>query len=380
MKIPYIDLKAQWRVERKTLLPIISKTFSKGEFVLGKEIEKFEKNISKVCGTKYAVALNSGTDALTLGLKLLGVKKGDEVITPPNSFISSTTSIAHIGAKPVFADVFKDQNIDPDQIEKKITKKTKAIVVVHMNGKACEMSEILKICKKFKLKLIEDCAHSLGSYYKSKKNLGNYGLSGCFSFYPTKQITSGEGGMIITNNKKFYSIAKKLRAFGIDNDPSKRLKAGHYDVKLLGYNYRLTEFQAGLAYQQLKRYSKNLQIRRKNAQLYSDQFKNVKNLFIDKFDKNNSYFLCQIILKSKKIRDGLLDLLKQKKIGHSIHYAKPLPSLYYYKKKYNIPLINYKNSKFYSDRVISLPVYNLLKEKEIKKVCSIIKKFCEKIN
>ena len=186
--------------------------------------------------------------------------------------------------------------------------------------------------------------------------------------------------MIITNNKKFYKIAKKLRAFGIDNDPSKRKLAGHYDVKYLGFNYRLTEFQACLAYQQLSRYKKNLKIRKKNAQLYFNQFKKNKNIFIDDFDENNSYFLCQIILKSKKIRNGLLDILKQKKIGHSIHYAKPLPSLYYYKKKYNIPKKNYKDSKFYSDRVLSLPVYNLLKEKEIRKICLIIKNYCEDLN
>ena len=362
-------------------IALVSKIIKSGWLSHGKYTSRLEKKFCDYTGAKYAIALSSCTAALHVSCLAANLKKGDEVIVPCQSHTATSHAIEYTGAKPIFVDTEKyNGNIDVKNLEKKINKKTKAIVVVHMNGKACEMSEILKICKKFKLKLIEDCAHSLGSHYKSKKHLGNYGLSGCFSFYPTKQITSGEGGMIITNNKKFYSIAKKLRAFGIDNDPSKRLRAGHYDVKHLGYNYRLTEFQAGLAYQQLKKYSKNLKIRRKNAKLYTDQFKNVKNLFIDKFDNNNSYFLCQIILKSKKIRDGLLDLLKQKKIGHSIHYAKPLPSLYYYKKKYNIPLRYYKNSKFYSDRVISLPVYNLLKEKEIKRVCSIIKKYCEKIN
>ena len=217
MKIPYIDLKAQWRVERKTLLPIISKTFSKGEFVLGKEIEKFEKNISKVCGTKYAVALNSGTDALTLGLKLLGVKKGDEVITPPNSFISSTTSIAHIGAKPVFADVFKDQNIDPDQIEKKITKKTKAIMPVHLTGRICEMKRITEISKKYNIPIIEDAAQSIGSKYHNKPS-GSFGDIGCFSAHPIKNLNAcGDAGFLVTNNIDFYKRAKILRNHGLEN-------------------------------------------------------------------------------------------------------------------------------------------------------------------
>ena len=149
MKIPYINLPLQWNKEKKFLLPIINRILEKGEYVGGKEIKIFEKNISKTCGTKYAVALNSGTDALILGLYLLGVKSGDEVITPPNSFISSTSSISHIGAKPVFVDVLKDQNINPDLIEKAITKKTKAIMPVHLTGRIAEMNEIMRISKKY---------------------------------------------------------------------------------------------------------------------------------------------------------------------------------------------------------------------------------------
>ena len=155
MKIPYVDLKIQWANEKRELLPIIEKILSKGTYVIGSEIDLFEKNVAKICGVKYAVALNSGTDALTIGLKLLGVKKGDEVITPPNSFISSTTSITHIGAVPVFADVLDDQNIDPSEIRKKITKKTKAIMPVHLTGRLCEMREIKKISKNLEYRLLK---------------------------------------------------------------------------------------------------------------------------------------------------------------------------------------------------------------------------------
>ncbi len=362
-------------------LKLVSNIIKSGWLSHGKYTSKLEKKFCDYTGAKYAIAVSSCTAALHISCLAANLKKGDEVLVPSQSHTATSHAVEYTGAMPVFVDTDKySGNIDSQNIIKKITKNTKAIIVVHMNGKACEMYDILKICKRYNLKLIEDCAHSLGSNYKGKKHLGNYGLSGCFSFYPTKQITSGEGGMIITNNKKFYLIAKKLRAFGIDNDPSKRKLAGHYDVKYLGFNYRLTEFQACLAYQQLSRYQKNLKVRRKNVEIYINSLKNIKNIFIENFDRNNSYFLCQIILKTKKIRNGLLDELKQNKIGHSIHYAKPLPSLFYYKKKYNIPKKNYKNSKFYSDRVLSLPVYNLLKEKEINKICFVIKNYCEKLN
>ncbi len=366
---------------KNTDLHLVSNVIKSGWLSHGKYTSKLERKFCDYTGAKYSIAVSSCTAALHLSCLAANLKTGDEVIVPSQSHTATSHAVEYTGAKPIFVDTEKyTGNININNIIKKITKKTKAIIIVHMNGKACDMNSILKICKAHNLKLIEDCAHSLGSYYRNKKHLGNYGISGCFSFYPTKQITSGEGGMIITNNKKFYKIAKKLRAFGIDNDPSRRKLAGHYDVKYLGFNYRLTEFQACLAYQQLSRYKRNLKIRRKNAHLYFNQFKNNKNIFIDDFDENNSYFLCQIILKSKKIRNGLLNILKQKKIGHSIHYAKPLPSLYYYKKKYNIPKENYKDSKFYSDRVLSLPVYNLLKEKEIRKICLIIKNYCEQLN
>ena len=168
MKINYVSLDKQSKDQSQNLLKIFKSCLDKSIFVNGDEVNKFEKKVSKKCGTKYAVALNSGTDALTLALKLLGIKKGDEVITPPNSFISSTSSIIHLGAKPVFADVLNDQNIDPYKIEKKITKKTKAIMPVHLTGRICEMNEIMNISKKYKIPVIEDAAQSIGSRYYNK--------------------------------------------------------------------------------------------------------------------------------------------------------------------------------------------------------------------
>ena len=161
MKIPYVNIIKQYKYERKHLLSIIDNVLSSGNWVGGKEIEIFEKSIAKICNTKYCVSLNSGTDALTLALHMLGVKKGDEVITPPNSFVASTAVVVHLGAKPVFVDVKKDQNIDENKIEEKITKKTKAIMPVHLTGRMCSMDKIVNIGKKYNIPIIEDCAQSL---------------------------------------------------------------------------------------------------------------------------------------------------------------------------------------------------------------------------
>ena len=173
------------------------------------EVVTFENNIKKICGTKFAVSLNSGTDALTLGLCLIGVRRGDEVITPSNSFISSTSVITHVGAKPVFVDVLRDQNIDPEMIEKAITKKTKAIMPVHLTGRVAEMKEIIKISEKYKIPIIEDAAQSIGSKYYGRPS-GSFGKVGCFSAHPLKNLNGiGDCGFLTTSDKKLFLSAKK---------------------------------------------------------------------------------------------------------------------------------------------------------------------------
>ena len=217
MKIPYVNLARQWKFEKKKLLKIIEKTLENENWVGGKSIQLFEKKISKMCNTRYAVALNSGTDALTLALHLLGVKKGDEVITTPNSFIASTAVIIHLGAKPVFVDVLPDQNMDPSKLEKAITKKTKAIMPVHLTGRVSEMNEILKISNKNNIPIIEDCAQSIGSKYFNKPS-GSFGKVGCFSAHPLKNLNAiGDSGYLTTNDKKIYDKVIELRSHGMVN-------------------------------------------------------------------------------------------------------------------------------------------------------------------
>ena len=218
MKIPFVNIIKQYKSERKKLLSVIDKTLSSGNWIGGDEVEKFEKNISTICKTKYCVSLNSGTDALTLGLHLLGVRKGDEVITPANSFIASTAVIVHLGAKPVFVDVKDDQNIDENKIEKKITNKTKAIMPVHLTGRLCAMDKIMKISKKYKIPVIEDGAQSILSKHKNKMS-GAWGTVGCFSTHPLKNLNaSGDGGFLTTGNKKIYDQIRNLRSHGMEDD------------------------------------------------------------------------------------------------------------------------------------------------------------------
>ena len=256
-------------------------------------------------------------------------------------------------------------------LKKKITNKTKGIILVHMNGWACNLKKLQKFCNRKKIKIIEDCAHALGTTHH-KKHVGNFGISGSFSFYPTKQITTGEGGMLVTNNKKFYNNLKKLKAFGIDKDIKERKKPGEYDVKLLGFNYRMTDFQACMGFGQIINYKNFLIKRRRVAKRYYKNFLKTKELKQLNYSNENSYFIYPIFVKK---RDNLIRFLKKNKIGFSIHYPIIVPMMSYYKKKYKCKKNNYINSITYANTNISLPVYPSLKNKEIDHISNKIIKF-----
>tara|TARA_A100001015_G_scaffold237101_1_gene269609 strand:- start:197 stop:901 length:705 start_codon:yes stop_codon:yes gene_type:complete len=234
-----------------------------------------------------------------------------------------------------------------------------------MNGFSCNISKIKKILKNKKIQIIEDCAHGLGTLFDNK-HVGNFGISGVFSFYPTKQITTGEGGMLITNNKKFANKIKSLKAFGIDKDITQRKIPGYYDVKELGINYRMTDFQAAIGYNQLKRYPAELELRKKNAKYLHTLLKNVKNIDLPDFNKDYSYFIFPI---HSKARQKIINKLKNKKIGFSIHYAKALHQMTYYK-NYNFKL---SNAEKYAKTNLSLPIYGKLSKKELEYIYKAIK-------
>ena len=366
MKLPYINLNQQWNAEKKKLLPIISKVLSRGVYVGGSEISKFERRVSKICGKKYAVALNSGTDALTLSLFLLNIKKGDEVITPPNSFISSTTSIHHVGAKPVFVDVLNDQNIDPKLIEKAITKKTKAIMPVHLTGRVCQMDKILSISKKYKIPIIEDAAQSIGSKFM-KKPSGSFGEINCFSVHPLKNLNAcGDGGFLVTNNKKIYNSALKMRNHGLED---------RNIVKSFGFISRMDNLQAAILNFRLSNLKNVIKKRRQNANYYIQNIN--RDFYLLPFEKKNEFNTYHTFVIQTKFRNKLKNYLEKKGIGTAIHY--PIPIHFQPAAKY----LRYKKGHFpkaekQAKEILTLPIHQNLKTKDLQKVVNCLNKFAKK--
>jgi len=249
----------------------ISKVIKSKWIGSGAVTEEFEKKFKEYKKSKYALSVNSCTAALHLSLIYCGVKRNDEVITTPMTFASTINSIAMIGAKPVLADIDPETfNIDPKNIEKKITKKTKALLIVHLAGLPCDIIKIQKIAKKYKLKIIEDCAHAIETKYNNR-HVGNFGDAGCFSFYSTKNLTTGEGGMIICKDKKIYEKIRIARLHGLSKDAWKRnlpesvlkKKYEHYDVSEIGFKYNMIDINAAMGIVQLKKLEKHWRVRRK---------------------------------------------------------------------------------------------------------------------
>jgi len=365
MKINYVNLPKQYKVERKKLLSIIDKTLATGQYVGGDQVQKFEKQISKLLKVKHCVALNSGTDALTLGLHAIGVRRNDEVITAPNSFIASTAVIVHLGAKPVFVDVKNDQCINPDLIEKAITKKTKAIMVVHLTGRVCEMDKILKISKKYKIPIIEDAAQAIGSKYKDKM-AGSLGEVGCFSAHPLKNLNAlGDSGYLTTNSKKIANFLKDIRNHGM----AKRNK-----IKNFGYVSRMDNLQAAILNFRLKNLGKIINKRRINAKFYMNNL-NKKFIFMPKENSNefNTYhtFVVQVANRNK-----LKSYLEKKGIETTIHYPIPI-HLQPAARKLKYKLGDFKITENQSKKILTLPINQFLKKRDLKKICKEINNFYE---
>ena len=359
-------------INKSDLNDVIS-ILKSGWLTHGKYSEEFEKIFINYTKSKYATVLSSCTAGLHLACLALGVGKGDEVIVPTITHTATAHSVEYTGAKPIFVQCdMLTGNMDLNDLKRKINKKTKVIIPVHMSGIMVDIFKIKDICKGSDIKIIEDCAHALGSKLKDK-HAGTIGDLGVFSFYPTKQITTGEGGMVITNNKSLIDKISKLKAFGIDTPINKRKKPGLYDVKSLGYNYRMTDFQAVLGLNQIKRYEKNLLSRKQIAKTYF-KFLNNKKITMPEFSNDNSYYIFQINFKSGNLREKAIKKLKENGIGFGIMYAKPVPLLKYYKKKYGYRINNFKISKLYSDRCLSLPCYPSLKKVEVKHICKILNK------
>ena len=370
----FVRLKAILNItDRKvSYLKRVIKTIKSGWLAHGKNSTLLEDLFIKYTKANFCTTVSNCTSGIHAVCIALGLNKDHEVIVPAQTHVATAHAAAITGAKVRFADIdYKTGNILFSEIKKLTNKKTKCLIVVHMTGLSCEMDKIVSFCRKKKIFLIEDCAHGLGTTYK-KKHVGNFGEAGIFSFYPTKQITTGEGGVIISNNKILMEKIKIIKSIGVNTPPEKRKIQGVYDVTHLGLNYRLTDFQAALAIGQMQRYKQNLNNRRKNAKYYIRELKKIKGVEVQDFNIEHSYFILQVFFKNIKIRNNILSILKNKKIGSSIHYARSVPMMSYYKKKYNLKKTNFINSENYGSNSISLPTHQFISKKMIDKIIKII--------
>jgi len=366
MKIEVIDLKKRFQEEKHEILKCINRVLKKGSFILTSEVQNFENSICKFTGSRHCLGLNSGTDALMMSLWSSGIKKGDEVITSPISFIASASSIIHVGARPVFVDIDDDLNMNPDLIESAITKKTKAIMPVHWTGRVCKMDKILKIAKKNNFIVIEDAAQAMGAYYK-KKHAGTFGKVSAFSTHPLKNLNGlGDGGFIITNEKKIYDKIKLYRNHGLK---------GRDNVEIIGVNSRLDSLNAEILNFRLKRLKNIILRRQKNINLYK-KFITSNNVNIIE-DKNTEYNANAMFITLCKDRDKLQKYLNKFNIQSLVYYKTPL-HLHKATKFLGYKRGDFPNAERLAKKVLSFPHHQHLTKNEIKFVSNRINKFYEK--
>ena len=343
----------------------------------GPNLRKFEKKFSSFTNSKYSIAVSNATSALFLSLKALGIKHNDQVIVPDLTFVATASSVFQTGGTPILADVDDDLNISIESIKQKITPRTKAIIPVHFAGKSCNISEIMKIARKNNLFVIEDCAHAIGTYHKGK-HVGTFGNTGCFSFYPTKNITTLEGGMIITKSKILEKRIKMLKNQGITKTLNERFSNGkpwEYDIIEPGYNFRLDEMRSALGISQLEQL-KNFNNKRRNAAKdYSEKLKDIKGISEPKIINKNEHtfhlYIIKILENYNLNRDGLFQKFLKKGIRTSVHY-KPLHE-FTLLKNMNKKNSKLKNTKKLYKQILSLPLYPNITKKEQDLVIKVIK-------
>ncbi|MBD3313679.1 aminotransferase class I/II-fold pyridoxal phosphate-dependent enzyme [Candidatus Woesearchaeota archaeon] len=345
----------------------VTEVLKSGQLSLGPKLPEFESRFAEYVGTKYAVAVSSGTAGLHLSMKTLGLKPGDEVITSPFSFIASANCITYERAKPVFADIDPDTfNIDPEKIKEAIGPKTKAILPVHIFGLPADMKPIKDIAEDKGIRIIEDACEALGAEYHKRK-IGNSGNPAVFAFYPNKQMTTGEGGMIVTDDESLYKAWCALRNQG-------RTGGEWLDHKYIGYNYRLSDVNCAIGLAQLKKINLILKKREEAASRYSEKLRRIEGVTIPKTIENlkRSWFVYVVQLDKGIDRDKVIDLLKERGIASKAY----LPAIHLqaaYKEKFNYKKGDYPVCEEVSSSTIALPFFTSLKESEIERVCNALK-------
>jgi len=350
----------------------------------GPKVQKFESLFKEYKGSKYAMALNSCTAALHLAMLSIGIKSGDEILVPSMTFAATANSVIHAGGVPIFVDCEKEtMNIDPNDIEKKITPKTKAIIPVHFAGRACDMDAITDIAESYDLKIVEDCAHAIETEYHGKK-AGTFGEIGCFSFYVTKNIVTGEGGMAITNNPDYSEKIKIMALHGMSKDAWKRFSDSgykHYQVVYDGFKYNMMDIQAAIGIHQISRISKYWERREEIWNRYNEAFADLPVItpYLVEPNTKHAYHLYTLLIdidKSNIPRDRFLEEMTKLNIGVGVHYI-ALNLHPYYQETYGYRPGDFPNSEWISERTVSLPISAKLTDEDVEDVIKATRSILE---
>lgn len=364
VKVPYADLGLQARSRKKELLTAFERVLDSGQYILGPSVAQFEKEFAAYCGTRYALGLSNGTSALILTFRALGIGPGDEVITAPNSFIASASSIALAGGKPVFADIGKDMNLDPASVERAITKKTKGILPVHLAGRPAKMKEILELAKRRGLFVVEDAAQAVGAKLSGKR-VGGWGKAACFSLHPLKNLHAfGDGGMVTTDDTALYERLLKARNHGLRN---------REDCEFWSTNSRLDELQAALLSVELAHLDRATEERRRLAFRYNDQLKGVVEVPLE---GAGEFCVYQTYMIQADRRDDLKLRLNENGVQAAIHYPRPIP-LQAAAKDLNCRVKDTPVTIKTASRILSLPLFPGMTGIQQEHVIDLIKGFYE---
>ncbi|MEB3193327.1 MAG: DegT/DnrJ/EryC1/StrS family aminotransferase [Snowella sp.] len=377
MKIPILDLKPQYQQIRSEIQAAINEILDSGQFIMGQAVKQFEQEVANYLGVKYAIGVNSGTDALVIGLRAMGIGAGDGVITTPFSFFATAESISNVGAKPIFVDINpRSFNINPQEIEAKITPKTKAIMPVHLYGQPAAMGQIMAIAVEYNLKVIEDCAQSFGAKYFGNgvdqsdefahtiegKYTGAIGQVGAYSFFPSKNLGAyGDGGLIVTDDPEIAEMTQMLRVHGAKKK---------YHNEILGYNSRLDTLQAAVLRVKLNYLAEWNQGRRRVAELYNQLLADVAEIITPELTQGHVFHQYTIRVLNNQ-RESLAQYLASQGIGTMIYYPVPQDQLPIYAGQYPPNPISDRLSK----KVLSLPIWPEIEDEKVEAVVNTIKTF-----
>lgn len=362
-KVKFVNMPKHYRSLRREILSTVDRVLSRGDVILRDDMKKFEKDIAKFVGTKFAVGVNSGFDALHLSVRAAGIGPGDEVITVAHTFVATVAAVVHCGGTPVLIDVGKDFNLDAGQLEKAVTRRTKAIIPVHLNGRLCNMEKIISIARKHKLIVIEDAAQALGAKFKGKR-AGSFGLTGCFSLYPFKMLGAfGDGGIVTTSSSEIARKITWLRDHGQDRTTG--------DIRGYGFNCRLDNLHAAILNVKFKYFPGWVNRRREVAEMYRQGLSGLRQLRLPHFDDKNYFDVYQNYVIRAEKRNELVAFLREQGIEILVSWPKPMhhhPALGL--RKFKLP-----ETERICREVLSLPLNPELNNPEVNYVIQTIHKF-----